>query len=290
MWLVWSSTVVTPRPGVSPQTVLEALRETETAVGNARGAGGSALDQFNRYHLWADEAANRLGRLLRPDDVDDLVTTRRHWTLQSLDPASRASGALATFVGLEFDERVRDFELARRDLEAQLARWNSRSGLFVIADTNVYLHHEDYFDEIAWNSVVPALAEGVHLIVPLVVVDELDRHKRTARNVTVSSTSIEQVRTRARLSLRRLDDLLPDPAWLATVQPDRFPDAGPVTVEFLLDDRRHVRLPDADTELVDRAVGLQDVSGRKVHIVTFDTGMSVRARAAHLEVVKLKEV
>ena len=76
---------------------------------------------------------------------------------------------------------------------------------------------------------------------------------------------------------------------MAIIQPNRFPESGKVTVELLLEEPGHVRLPHPDDELVDQALALEALSGRKVYLVTFDTGMSVRARAAGLEVIKLAE-
>jgi len=125
--------------------------------------------------------------------------------------------------------------------------------------------------------------------VPMAVIDELDRHKRSPRNATVSATNREHVRTRARVSMRRLDDWLPNPESVGVLQPARYPGSGPVTVGLLLDDLSHGRLPHVDSELVDRACVLQDLSGRPVYLATFDTGMRVRARAAGLEVVQLAE-
>jgi hypothetical protein len=84
------------------------------------------------------------------------------------------------------------------------------------------------------------------------------------------------------LTRRHIDALFPDAEWAVPLQ-----DSGGhnlVRAHLFLDDPGHVRLPHADSELVDRCCALAAVAGREVTIVTFDTGMAIRARAANLAV------
>lgn len=60
-----------------------------------------------------------------------------------------------------------------------------------------------------------------------------------------------------------------------------------VTMELLFDPPGHVRLPIDDDEIVDRALAVEPLAGRKVKFLTYDTGQSTRARNAGLQVVKL---
>jgi hypothetical protein len=60
-----------------------------------------------------------------------------------------------------------------------------------------------------------------------------------------------------------------------------------LTVEVLLDDTRHARLPIADDEIVDRAVAIRDVRGAPVDFVTYDAGAAFRASASGLHVHRL---
>lgn len=276
---------IRPLPGVTGASLLDALRLTENSLQNVRGTGGSAIERFNAYQRWANEEARRLGQILRPAGLDHLVTTPRYWMLQSLDPT--AHGSLASFIDLELDERLRVVSGARGELERDLARWQSARGLVVVADSNVFLHHDEYFDAIEWTKVVPARAEDVHLVIPLLVIDELDNQKRGTRNNKVSDVNPELVRTRARVTLRKLDDLFTNTEWRVTLTPSVFPERGAFTVELLFDDPDHVRLSRADDELVDQARELQDLSGRAVHLVTFDAGAAFRGRAAGLTVIQL---
>jgi hypothetical protein len=278
---------IRPLPGVAGSAVLEALRVTEMALQNVRGRGGNDLDRLAAYREWSNLEVTRLGRLLSSEDLTRLVATPRYWALQTLDASTHRS--IGAFVDVEVAERLWSLETTLTDLMSDLDRWRSRRGLVAMADTNVFLHSEVYFDQVPWGELLSARMDGVLLVIPMVVVDELDRAKRTARAAKVSRTNNEDVRTRARLTLRRLDSRFADVRWVAPIQPDKFPEAGPVAAELLLDEPGHVRLPDSDSELVDRASSLQDFLARPVHLLTFDTGMAFRARAAGLEVRKLEE-
>ena len=64
-----------------------------------------------------------------------------------------------------------------------------------------------------------------------------------------------------------------------------------VKVELLFDPRGHIRLPINDDEIVDLARRIEPLAARKVTLLTYDTGQSMSARNARLQVVKLsKEV
>jgi len=49
-------------------------------------------------------------------------------------------------------------------------------------------------------------------------------------------------------------------------------------IELLIDDPDHERLPDTDAEIVERCVGLQSSASREVTVVSYDTGLRLRAR------------
>jgi len=278
---------ISPAVGISGERLVAALREAELYVGSARGAGGDVHQRLVTYQRWVNDEARRLGPLLRPGDLGRLITTPRYWALLAANPSEHAH--VGWSIDLELDERTRDLAEVAARLRSALQRWQASRGLLVVADTNVYLHHEKQFDEMPWPSLVPARMEGVQLVIPSLVIDELDRRKRTARGTKVSDTNREEVRTRARVTLRRLDGLFTDVTWHVPLTPDRFPEAGPLSAALLLDGLQHVRLHDADSEIIDRARALQDFAGRPVYLVTFDTGMAFRAKAAGLDVVTLQE-
>jgi PIN domain len=118
----------------------------------------------------------------------------------------------------------------------------------------------------------------------MVVIDELDGLKRSSN---------KKSRWRAGYTLALIDRLLgDDPNRQGTVhQTDRTPDVlesrGEVTIEALLDPPGHQRLPINDDEIIDRALAAQVLAGTGITVITYDTGQSMRARAAGLGVKKL---
>lgn len=150
-----------------------------------------------------------------------------------------------------------------------VARRGAHRGALVVADTNVYLHHPLPFHEIDWTGLVPgAGSAGIHLVIPLVVIDELDRQEQGESKKHVVGGGKELVRTRARTTIRTLEDKFGDPGWIATVRPG----APPVAAELFFDPLGHVRLPSADAEIVDRACEVRDLYGGPVTVVAGTPG------------------
>ena len=187
-------------------------------------------------------------------------------------------------LGVELDQRVDAFERTIKALNVQIERW-SMLAEFVMFDTSVYIQHPQKLDELDVASLLEARDQAVHLLVPIVVVDELDSLKKSKEG---------PVRTRARKTLAVLDRLFetttaptqlraPDSSALASGGTPR----GEVTIEIVFDPPGHVRLPINDDEIVDRALAIEPLAARQVRLVTYDTGQSMRARAQDLRVVKL---
>jgi hypothetical protein len=276
--------LVVPLPFVGPQAARDALAAALLTCGNVRAAGGSGTDRVNAYRSWSVETAAALRYILRPSDVDRLVLTPRHWALHALDPGAHLGAA--GLVQLELDTRQDELKAAIDALDRLLARWSAHRGALVVPDTNVYLHHPEPFDRIDWAELLPGLDHtGVRLLVPLVVVDELDRRKQDRSDRLVVRGRPERVRTRARTTIRTLEALFGDPDAIVTVSPE----PKPVRAELLVDPLGHLRLHSADAEIVDTARAAQDLYGSPVTVVARDTGMVFRARAAGVSAVRLPD-
>jgi hypothetical protein len=262
---------------VPVETIVRTIRDAALHVGNIRSSYPSPIDAFNLYLRWADDMIRQLGPLLSPVDVQRLIATPRYWVMQGIDPA--AHGNLISFVNLELDERFRALSEAGDHLDQAMKRWRGRTGRLILPDTNLYLHHPEPFDTVNWAAMLANELEDVHLVVPMLVVDELDRQKRSGDKT---------VRTRARTTIRRLSELLPHPTTIGYLHNPGL-DKGATTVELFLDDADHVRLPDADYELIDRASAVRDLADRPLTIITFDGGLAFRARALEVDVLHLPE-
>ena len=276
--------LITPLPGTDRQILLDALHELGMRVRNLRGGRHEA--KFPGYIGWANNAARVLRHQIRATDIDRLVLTQRYWLLQSLNPVpnSNAFGSIIDLLETEIDERVAAFEEGSSALARQIERW-SGPDVFVVADTSFYIQHTHPLDHLDLATLLATRHEPVRLLVPIIVIDELDGLKQHSN-----------ARARARKTLRTLDRVLEDPTrpapligadW-STVDDGGLP-RGPVTIEVVLDPIGHKRIPIADQELIDRAAAVEPLAARPVTFFTYDTGQAMRARAAGLKTIKLDQ-
>jgi hypothetical protein len=227
---------------------------------------------------WWAGADMKLRELFADDDL--LVPLARTATeIRNLNiPASAYEAPSLSFIIRERDVWVDRLDSAVRELR-QLEGFVTRPGRVAVLDTSAF-HEFDRFWVADWAEVteadpphmsLPGLP--IRLVVPLVVVEELDAQKRHPNG---------KVREAARDILRHLRDL-------PRASTDAFADVlildDRVTVEILLDDRVHVRLPVDDAEIVDRAVYLRSLFpiSRRVILVSGDVSMEFRAEGAGLE-------
>jgi hypothetical protein len=267
---------VSPLPGGhTGEHVREVLNDLAIEASNMHHAGGHACDLFNSYLDFAAKAASTLSYYLRVSDVDRLICTRRFWALQATDPSTRSGPALAGLVHAEGHAVTERLEHAAKTLDDDLARWNQRAGILVVLDTNVYCRRPQVFDETDWNEVL-ATPEAVHVVMPMVFVDELDRLKRH-----------HEVKGRARATLHAIDRWIDTPDAVASIRPPSAKRA--FTFELLVEELGHTRMARADDEIIDRAADLSAIVGKPVSLVTYDTGARIRGRLAGLHVRQIDD-
>ncbi len=185
---------------------------------------------------------------------------------------------IQSFIIRERDVWVDRLNNAVRELK-QLNDFVRRPGRVAVLDTSAF-HEFDRFWLADWASVteadpphtsMPGLP--IRLMVPLVVVEELDSQKSHPNG---------KVRQAAREILRQLRDLL-------RASSNAFADVlilnDRVTIEILLDNRMHVRLPVNDAEIIDRALYLRSLfpTSRRIILISSDLSMQFRAEGAGLE-------
>lgn len=284
--------LVTPLPGTDRDHLIKTLDSAKTKVANLQGPfQGPAYTRLVAYLQWATDSARRLRDLIRSEDVTRLVLTRRHDALLS-GAASGLAGShqeafLNGLVSLELEERVADIGEAVAALKQRKDRWDG-AGVFVVADSSVYIQHSSKLLEWDFRTLCDVREERIHLLFPMVVVDELDGLKQSKER---------ERRWRAAYTLAVLERHLASGLTSAVIkEADYTPldsggiPSGEVSVEILYDPPGHVRLPINDDEIVDRAVTVQLLAGRSVRLLTYDTGQAMRARAAGLRVLKLRPV
>ncbi|KOV94165.1 hypothetical protein ADL04_25345 [Streptomyces sp. NRRL B-3648] len=280
--------LVSPLPGVDRKHLHKTLGEVCQEVSNLYTSGPHEYyERLLAYLDWATFAVDRLGTLISNADLDRLVLTKRYdQLLAGLDnfTIGTTQRLVNQLVSAELRQRTTAFTTAVDTLAQELQRWQLR-GVPFVADSSFYIHHPDKLEETEFAELLRVADHSVHLLVPMVVVDELDQLKESKDR---------QVRWRARYTLAVLDRLFQESTEHAVlreadteVQRSTGVRRGEVTVQLILDPPGHVRLPINDDEIVDRALALKPLSGREVTVLTYDTGQATRARVAGLRDVKL---
>lgn len=166
-------------------------------------------------------------------------------------------------------------------LNEHVSRWSGPTWL-AVADSSFYLNSPRPLADTDLHKVMGLPTdEEIHLLFPIVVVDELDRLKEAGGT---------HPRWRAGHTLGRLDEAIT--SGTTGILHPRAPGEGQsivgrVTVEIVLDQPGHIRQPLADDEIIERAATIQAVAGRVVSFLTCDTGQATRGRMAGLKVCKL---
>jgi hypothetical protein len=242
------------------------------------------------YLSWVNTAARTLRFLISSADIERLVFTPRYeLLLRGIADLDGQHGAriLNELLSIEMEEREAAFAEALHDFDEVTRRW-SRPGVFIVADTSVFITHEDKLEELDFAPLIGVRDEAIHLLVPIVVVDELDGLKNRGPS--------PWVKWRAGSTLAYFDKIFQDGRGPARLRARDFPaldsgatPRGEVTAEIVFDPPRHVRLPIVDDEIIDRILATEPLADRRVTLVTYDTNQSTRARAAGLIVKKIPQ-
>lgn len=275
--------LITPIPGANHKAVHSALTDLRLAITNLQGGGQRSVpERASAYLEWVHEARRRLRNQIRPTDLERLVPSQSYDVLLSALGTITANNVrvVSGLVNQQLMERADDFDVAIADLEEHTRRFGG-DDLLVVLDTNVFMHHPQKLEDLDVHAAIHRAFEPLRIVVPMVVVDELDGLKHTGNGKS---------RWRAAYSVAYIDRIvrtggLIRPADLSSEETPR----GTVTLDVLLDPRGHVRQSIPDDEIADRAAALQALAGRPVHLVTYDTGMTMRARNAGLKAIKLEQ-
>lgn len=283
--------LITPRPGVNLDNLLKDLAFVRSDVSNKVTGARGAHKRLLAYLEWAGSAARLLGYQISDSDLAALVLNRRYEVLLSsfgtmTSPEVEVQRVVNDLVTLEVEQRSKVLDAATQTLQAERERW-AKAGVLVVPDSSFYIRHPDKLEQVDFAPLLKLWEEPVHVLMPMVIVDELDGLKQASK---------QPARWRAGYTLAVVDRLFrgtTSPAMLrerddSPIKSGGIP-RGRVNVELLFDPPGHVRLPINDDEIIDRALAVQRLAERSVTLLTYDTGQSTRARNAGLTVLKLTE-
>lgn len=266
-------------------TIDNAIQVLRTLEANSRmeaqPAGGPQSDQRETYVRWAGRAEQYLGSVLPREGVDKLFDSQRHRDICSMPMGSQ----ITMLISAEVDRICAALSALADDFERARALFSQR-GVYVVPDTSFYIEHPDKIRDVDWRPLLTIREEPVHVVVPILVIDELDGLKRSGDRNT---------RWRAGHTLGVIDEVVANPPLPGVLHLEDFSaidnqtggiPSGEVTLQIALDPTGHRRLPINDDEIVDRALACQGFAGH-LKMLTYDTGQFTRARAAGLPVTKL---
>jgi hypothetical protein len=268
--------LISPLPGADRVRLLRDLGSIRDQAKNLRS---STADQWQTYMNWASEAERLLRAQVHDADIARLVRTPRHMLISTNPPTGRV------LIDSELDARIVALDEAVTALSIAINRWD-QGGKLVVPDTSFFINHPTKVEDTDFSQLLECREIPVRLVVPMVVVDELDSLKKAGQ---------QQRRWRAAYALAVLDRVAGRGHRGRLTEADFTPldrgeiPRGEVTMEILLDPPGHRRLPINDDEIVDRAVAVKTTSGRDVTLLTYDTGHATRGRVADLDVRKLFE-
>jgi hypothetical protein len=278
--------LLTLYPGANRDDVLRTLRDVKSGVQAAGNAHGPAHNRLTAYLECATDSVRMLEHRVSAADIDRLVLTRGYerllaagGTLTGTDIGTQR--VLNGLVNLEIQQRTQALEEAIQALDTQIRRWPDHI-YYTVADTSVYIEHDDKLRDIDFTSLLPAVwpDKAVVVIVPVLVLDELDGLKQRGGDALR--------KCRASYTLGVLEELFSRPSARGVLrQPAADGTRGTVVMDILFDPPRHERLPINDDEIIDRTFAAQGLAGAPVTLLTFDTSQAARARNAGLTVNKL---
>jgi rRNA-processing protein FCF1 len=241
----------------------------------------SMLARRDHYLTWATSQRRTLGATISQRDLDRLVTTRTYWALLSTPSDIGAIAATA-----EIEARIVDLDTEQAALRSEILR-RQHGGRTTIAvlDAHVLMERHAELETIDWHQEIDEReSRRVRVVVPIIVIDELDKLKRSQGDMIVRGARVPR-RTLARQALRTLSRMFDRPDAIYRADP---PPAKPTQFELLMDPPGHERLASPDAEIRDRALS-QAAYADRVVLVTFDIGSSLAASFIGLEVARLKD-
>ena len=245
------------------EAAIATVGEVRGQLGNARN-GNSAAGRKDSFLRWCDNwATPQLGNHF-PDTEEIFTAIEETFRRLALAPPM-SEYELNTM--LTRDWQTWDRRLERLGAELERCRtFLGRPGRIVVLDTSALMEGL-LFTRYDWHTLDAGLAAGaVRLIVPILVIEELDGLKRTRDR---------QQKADAKEVLRAMWAL----HGTAPTVPAALPQATDVTIEVCLDGDWHKRRDNNDGEIIDQALALQELTGQPVILATCDYNQRYRAAA-----------
>ena len=254
------------KPGTDVEILINQLKQYATMFSDGYG-------NTNRAQWYANQVDNLemiCRNSMEDTELADGLLTDRYWHILQNSISDTVYGA--GVFNQELKHQAWRLKRARHQLEAVRDCAQAGEGTVIVPDANILIHCGE-LPVIGWKAV--ARNEKVRIIVPLVVVAELDELKRTLRD----KVDRLAIRTNLRHLKQALHGVKPGDAASLT---------DGVTIAVLPDPRGHRRLPVNDEEICDRARLLRSFTD-PVLLATNDYNMHVTALGFALDTIEVPE-
>ena len=279
--------MITIRSGFTLKTVADYLQAASSKaldVSNEQEIQGKVIS----YLRWASDQRRTLGSAISNDDMNRLITTPTYWAVLNASTGQNQAAVLDV-LRRELEDQRTQLDAEAKFINGEIAKIAGRPSSIAVLDTNVLMMDHARLLELPWHAITETRdMHTVRVVIPIVVVDELDKLKRSGGDMQIGDKRIPR-RTIARHALRRLNDMFNAPGSIYAI--DQSSDQlirRPVTFELLLDDPGHERIQLADAEIRDRTLALVPYANGTM-LVTYDLGNKFSAEAAGLKAIRLDD-
>lgn len=274
-------------PGYTLDYATTVLTDALRRFTNARGG----RDRFLAYTDAVHDSHATLKSVFAQPDLGGGLQTAAYWNLVQMGGPPPDDGPIAVYtsndaaqlravripnlaLSTELEHQIKALERAETDLKA-LVKLAARPGLPVVYDTHM-LNHWQQPGGVLWRQVFKDLGEDVpltRLVVPLAVIDELDRQKYGPKD--------DDLPKRAAAAIRYLERTL---TGARPGEPVQLREG--VTLEVWVDtDERGI---DTDLAILRCAADLETLHpGAGTRILTGDLGMRLRAQDRDFKFLRL---
>lgn len=267
--------VIELRVGADATTARAVLVDLRQSLENVRGTEIEPVGRLNGWRGWSANAPARARGQFTERTIRDLVLGPQFVMLQTMAVRDYGSG-LAFLIDAEIEARLQALYEAIQKIDDAVRSWG-RDRVSIILDTNVLLYAGPRITRMNWDDVVDEITREANFVVPIQVVEELDRQKDRGQG---------DARNNARFALKWLDEVVGSGYGSASFRPDDSDSNA--TIRVWVDDNERIPLAEVDRDIIDRALQLAPYS-RKVIVASMDRSMVFRSRTYGLDAVLITE-
>ena len=257
------------RTGGLIDQVTRSIVDLERDLTNSRSSPGIPAAQMRDEYLgWTHRAERQLRHLFRDPEAWEMLFSTRYWHIRGIRTNAAGSSAMIHDEANSQAIRLQGYVDQLRH-EANVFAPSDPIEAPVVLDTNVLIHFQPLV-QINWLKEINA--NQVRIVLPLAVVDELDKQTYVS-NPTICKRAKSVIAFLQKLRKGR-------PADHAVQVPSR-PGA---TCQILLDPEGHRRFSNVDQEILSRAQHVSLLRGQPVIVGSADYGVQLRAEAQGLRI------